>query len=65
MSGIRTIEKKVNRLPDDLEPQPGSIMYSMQKLKEALDEHDRLTQPRCFDDPRWQETDIRNGMAEE
>ena len=57
MSGIPTIEKTVNR-PTGLNPVVG-------ELKAALDDHDRLTQPPCFDDPRWQETDIRNGMPEE
>ena len=37
----------------------------MDELKAALDEHDRLVQPPCFDDSRVQETDIRNGMPDE
>ena len=98
MSGIHTIEKRVNP--------PTGLDRVMGELKEALDEHDRLTQPpswgpaliqrrhkqgeaefpmaavgkgspkakcgtrslphtHCFDDPRIQETDIRNGMPEE
>ena len=53
---MKTIDVQVNR-PTGLNPVVG-------ELKAALDDHDRLTQPMCFDDSRVQETDIRNGMAE-
>ena len=63
---MKTIDLQVNQ-PDDIEPQPGSILYAMQKLKEALDEHERLTQPFPYpnSNPAIEETDIRNGMPEE
>ena len=38
------------------------ILQLMDELKAALDEHDRLTQPMNFDDPRVLEQDIKNGM---
>jgi hypothetical protein len=37
----------------------------MGELKAALDEHDRLTQPRNFDDPRIAEQDRLNSLPEE
>jgi len=36
------------------------ILQLMDELKAALDEHDRLTQPMNFDDPRVLEQDIKN-----